>query len=138
MTVVFDTHVVIAALVTNGLCHEAFRRAVRRRLLVSSAPLLDELESTLRRKFVVSPDVRTFLRTLRKQLRLVEPQPLPSQVCRDPDDDLVSATAIAAVADRIVTGDQDLLVLRAFDGIQLVSPRQFLEWLDGRPDAANG
>ena len=82
--------------------------------------------------------MRTFLRTLRQQIRLVEPRRLPSQGCRDPDDDLVLATAIAAVADRIVTGDQDLLVLRAYDGMQLVSPRQVLEWLDGRTDAAGG
>ena len=97
--------------------------------------MLDELESTLHRKFTVTAQVRACLRTFREHIQLVDPSPLPASVCRDPDDDLVLATATAAVADGIVTGDQDLLVLRAHEGIQLISPRQFLEWLDGRRDA---
>lgn len=130
MTVVFDTNVVIAALLTNGLCHECFRRAVRARLLVSSPALLDELESTLRRKFSLAAPAETFLRTFRDHVRLVSATPLPDPVCRDPDDDLVLATAVAAEAHAVVTGDQDLLVLRSYGAVRLVSPRQFLEWLD--------
>jgi len=128
--VVFDTNVVVAALLTNGLCHECFRRAVRRRLLVSSPALLQELEATLRRKFAVTSATEEFLATLRDQVNLVDPVPLPARVCRDEDDDVVLATAVAACAERIVTGDQDLLVLGAYEGVALVSPRQFLEWLD--------
>ena len=134
MIVVFDTNVIVAALLTNGLCHECFRRAVRRRLLASSPGLLDELESTLRRKFVVTPSARAFLQTFRNQVRLVDPAPLPAPVCRDRDDDLVLATALSAGAERIVTGDRDLLVLGEYAGVRLVSPRQFIEWLDGKPD----
>lgn len=133
MTVVFDTNVVVAALVAKGLCHEALRRAVRLRLLASSASLVDELNATLRRKFVVTPAVAAFLTTFRHEIPLVEPQPLAAPVCRDPDDDMVLATAVAASAQLIVTGDQDLLVLEAYEGIRLVSPRAFLEWLDGQP-----
>ena len=136
MTVVFDTNVVVAALLTNGLCHECFRRAVRRRLLVSSPALLQELESTLRRKFEITAAAETFLDAYRAQVRLVDPMALPARVCRDEDDDLVLATAVTAGADRIVTGDQDLLVLGTYEAVHLVSPRQFLEWLDGKEDPA--
>ena len=132
MTVVFDANVIVAALLTHGLCHECFRRAVRRRLLVSSPVLLQELESTLRRKFAITTAAKAFLGTFRDQVRLVDPAPLPARVCRDEDNDLVLATAVAAGADRIVTGDEDLLVLGAYEGIRVVSPRQFLEWLDGQ------
>ena len=135
MTVVFDTNVVVAALLTNGLCHECFRRTVRRRLLVSSPALLKELESTLRRKFAVITATAEFLATLRDQVRLVDPIPLPARVCSDEDDDLVLATALAAEADSVVTGDQDLLVLGAYQGVRLVPPREFLEWLEGSEKA---
>ena len=93
--------------------------------------MLDELEEVLARKFVVTPRVKTFIRTLRSQVELVTPEALPSPVCRDRDDDLVLGTAMAAGADRIVTGDRDLLVLRRHENIELVTPREFLEWLDG-------
>lgn len=135
MTVVFDTNVIVAALLTNGLCHECFRRAVRRRLLASSPALLKELESTVRRKFAVTAAAEAFLGALRDRVRLVDPIPLPARVCRDQDDDLVLATAMAAGADLIVTGDQDLLVLGTYEGMRLVTPRQYLEWLDGNEHA---
>lgn len=130
MTVVFDANVLVAALIAKGLCHEAFHRAVRLRVLASSVPLMDELEATLRRKFVVSPTVAAFLAGFREQIRIVEPAALPMPVCRDPDDDMVLATAVAAAADLIVTGDQDLLVLGNYQAIQIVSPRKFIELLD--------
>lgn len=135
MTAVFDTNVLIAALVAKGLCHEAFQRAVRLRVLASSEPLLDELEATLRKKFVIVPTTTAFLAALRQQVRLVEPVSIPVPVCRDPDDDVVLATAVAAGADVIVTGDQDLQVLGDYQRIPILNPRQFLEWLDGMAGA---
>jgi predicted nucleic acid-binding protein len=42
---------------------------------------------------------------------------------------MVLATALAGKADVIVTGDEDLLVLKKFGGIRIVSPRQFLKLL---------
>lgn len=135
MTVVFDTNVIVAALLSNGLCHECFRRVVRGRLLASSPALLQELESTLRRKFAVTVAAEAFLGALRDRVRLVDPIPLPARVCRDRDDDLVLATAMAAGAELIVTGDQDLLVLGTYEGVRLVTPREFLEWLDGNEQA---
>ena len=92
--------------------------------------MLDELQSTLRRKFAVDPSVDAFQRNLHDQVRLVDPAPLPSPVCHDPDDDRVLATAISGRAELVVTGDQDLLVLQQYEGVRVVSPRQFLEWLD--------
>jgi uncharacterized protein len=133
VTVVVDTNVVVAALVAKGLCHEVFHRAVRMRVLASSIPLMDELDTTRREKFVVTPATTTFLASFREQTRLVEPAALPGSVSRDSDDDVVLATAVAAGADVIVTGDQDLQVLGAYDGIRILSPRQFLEWLDSVP-----
>jgi putative PIN family toxin of toxin-antitoxin system len=130
VTAVLDTNVVVAALVAEGLCREVVHRAIRRRVLASSTRLLDGLDSTLRRKFTITPATAAFLKALRQQTRLVEPGALPRPICRDPDDDLVLATAVAAGADLIVTGDENLLVLKADEGIPIISPRHFLERLD--------
>ncbi len=129
MTVVFDTNVLVAALLTNGLSHECFRGGTARSPL-RRQPCSTSSESTLRRKFAVDPSVDAFLQNLHDQVRLVDPAPLPSPVCRDPDDDLVLATAISGRAELVGTSDQDLLVLQQYEGVRVVSPRQFLEWLD--------
>ena len=130
MTIVLDTNVLVAALVAEGLCREVVHRAVRRRMLASSTRLLDELDSTLKRKFTITPATAAFLKAFRHQCRLVEPLVLRKPVCRDADDDLVLATAVAAGAELIVTGDDDLLVLKEYEGVAIVSPRRFLERLD--------
>lgn len=134
MTAVFDTDVMVAALLASGLSHECFQRTVRQRMLASSPALLDDVESTLRPKFLITLPVEAFLRNLRSQIRLVEPTPLPSRVCPDEHGDLVLATAAEAGADVIVSADSGLLAMGAYEGIRLVSPRWFLRWLDGREE----
>ena len=126
MTVVLDTNVLVAALVASGLCHEVVHRCLRGHTVVSSAALLDELEKTLRDRFSLTPQARLFLKQLRAHIRLVDAPPLPAPVCRDPDDDVVLATAVAGQADAVVTGDQDLLVLKVYERIRILTPREFV------------
>ncbi len=126
MTVVLDTNVLVAALVAKGLCHEVVVRALGACTVVTSTPLLDELERTLRAKFTLGPAANAFLEQLRVRVHLVEPVTLPSPVSRDADDDVVLATAVAAGAAVVVTGDQDLLVIGCYSGVDIISPREFL------------
>lgn len=95
MTVVLDTSVLVAALVAKGLCLEVVQRTIRMRCLVSSPALLEELESTLRLKFAVTPVVARFLTLLREQTTLVEPFVLPQPVCRDPGHHFFRSTSRA-------------------------------------------
>ncbi len=62
---------------------------------------------------------------LRSRFEVVEPVALGSQMCRDPDDDVVLGTAVAGRCDVIVTGDKDLLDLVSYRDIAIVSPRAF-------------
>lgn len=126
MTVVIDTNVIVAALVAKGLCHEVVVRALGTCTVVTSPELLDELERTLRAKFTLGPATRDFLRWLRLRVRLVEPVALPAPLARDEDDDMVLATAVAARAAVILSGDQDLLVIGSYSGVDIASPRAFL------------
>lgn len=65
----------------------------------------------------------------RRHATWVEATGLEEPACRDPDDDWVLATAVAGEAEVIVTGDADLLDLRTYRGIAILSPRGFLEHL---------
>ena len=56
------------------------------------------------------------------------PIPVPSTL-RDPDDLHVLVCAVGADADAIVTGDDDLLSLAAFEVIPILTVRQALEKL---------
>ena len=50
--------------------------------------------------------------------------PVPS-ICRDPEDNIIIACAVDAQADYIVTGDEDLLILKRYKGIVILNPRNF-------------
>ena len=54
---------------------------------------------------------------------------LKVSVSRDPQDDMVLACALAAKADVIVTGDEDLLTLSHFQHICIAKPRAAVAWL---------
>ncbi len=127
MRVVFDTNVVVAGLAARGLCHELIELHLPVHQPILSPDLWKELISALRDKLGLEPDELPFLELYRRHSTWVEPARLEAPVCRDPDDDRVLAAAIAGEAEALVTGDGDLLVLGAFQGVRIVSPREFLE-----------
>jgi putative PIN family toxin of toxin-antitoxin system len=57
---------------------------------------------------------------------------LPAPVSRDPDDDKFLACALAAGADCIVSGDRDLLDLSSYEGVVVMSPRDFVDRFEER------
>ena len=60
------------------------------------------------------------------ELTLALPE-LPGAVPLDPKDDMIVATAVAADADALVTGDRrHLLSLGHYEGIRILGPRAFL------------
>ena len=85
--------------------------------LFTSSLLLDELADALgRSKFAVLLASQLITPTFLMQrygllAKLVNPQTIERTVPNDADDDVVIATALAAQADVIATGDSDLLVL---------------------------
>jgi len=95
--------------------------------LVLSPDIVAEFEGVLLRKFSLSQseltDVRTLLAEATNQICL-EVDPI-EPVSRDPDDDKILACASVSQADYLVTGDEDLLVVRQYGGTKILAPRDF-------------
>jgi putative PIN family toxin of toxin-antitoxin system len=64
------------------------------------------------------------LRNYQRLSTTITARRLAQQVSRDADDDAVLACALAAQADLIVSGDADLLVLKQFQGIRIMTAAQ--------------
>ena len=126
MKLVFDTNVVVAGIVAEGLCREILEIHVPEHDVILSQVLWDELVVTLRRKFRLTPDDLPILALYRQHAAWCEPAKLAEAVCRDPDDDWVLATSLAGEADAIASDDADLLTLDRYSGIEILSPRQFV------------
>jgi putative PIN family toxin of toxin-antitoxin system len=126
MRIVLDTNVLIAALISQGVCSELLEHCALNHLLVTSDFIVGELHEHLLKKFKYdAKEANEAIALLRSQMESVTPIPLENQVCRDADDDQVLSTAIAGKATCIITGDNDLLVLQRFKDIEIVSPANF-------------
>ena len=53
-------------------------------------------------------------------------------ICRDPKDDMVFECAVLAGASIIVSGDKDLLAVKTYEGIRVLTPREFLQQLESQ------
>jgi uncharacterized protein len=126
MRVVLDTNVLIAAFLNPGLCAEIYRHCLKHHELILSEYILGEFRRNLLHQLgQTGPDVAEALETLSGEAVQVTPHSLEKPICEDPSDDPILGTAVAGRADYLVSGDKDLLALRKFGRIQIVSPRVF-------------
>jgi putative PIN family toxin of toxin-antitoxin system len=129
--VVYDTNVLISGLFWKGIPRQVIHFARQGDVqAVTCQILLDELKDVLTRPNkpfqlseqeadLVLDDILTFS-------QVIVPADIP-QVCRDPNDNVVLACALAADAKYIVTGDPDLLTLKEHEQISIVTARVFFD-----------
>ena len=129
MRVVFDTNILVSALVfPGGRGEAALQRIIEEQDdLILSKPILDELLVILARKFsrdaeelarfaVFMSTIATFV-SPRRRLRVVKDEP----------DNRVLECALTGRAQAIITGDHVLLALENFRGVRLLSLREYLD-----------
>ena len=127
MKIVVDTNVLISGVFFGGLPGRILSAIVRRRITAcATAEIIDEYEEIAqemisRRKGYLS---NAILAPLIEAMEVIEPV-TRVKACRDPDDDKFLGCAKDARALYIVSGDKDLLVLSEFEGIQIVTAKEF-------------
>ncbi|MBS3030242.1 MAG: putative toxin-antitoxin system toxin component, PIN family [Dolichospermum sp. DET50] len=133
MKVVLDTNIWVSAIIWGGIPDQILLLREQQKLtIVMSQELLDELESTFNKR-KLAPKLKALSLTVPTVINLIQEsvifypiQQLNVPELRDADDNIILATAIAAKADVIITGDQDLLILFAYQGIAIRTAKDFL------------
>jgi hypothetical protein len=129
--VVFDSNVYVSALaLPGGLAERAMRAAMEGAFeLLLSRPIMDEVLGVLSRKFARDREevARTAL-FLAELGQLVTPTKHVHVLADEPDNRILEC-ARAGHADVIVTGDAQMLLLGSWEGIEIVSLRQFVNRL---------
>jgi putative PIN family toxin of toxin-antitoxin system len=135
LRVVVDTGILIGALITSGTPPDLIYRAWRKKAfeLITSEWQLEELRRVSRypklRKYLKPAEVGTLVNGLRRQAIVL--QELPKvEFSPDPDDNPLLATAIAGMAEYLLTGDKrDLLSLQKVETCQIITARAFADLL---------
>lgn len=132
MKVFLDTNVLASSIATRGLCSELLEIVIHDHELLTCRPMLRELERVLTEKLrLPEPVVAGFLGLLKAEATVVESRKNPSIPIKDADDIRILACAIGGKANVFVTGDKELLDLRKFEDLAVVSPRELWNQLAG-------
>ena len=133
MRVVLDTNVIVAAFAARGLCAEVFEVCVSGHSIVLSEHILSETQDKLIKKVKLTKKAAlAIIDYLRGIAEIVTPVRLDKSICRDKDDVIIIGTAISGLANFIITGDEDLLILKTYKDVKIVTPRQFWSSLRGQ------
>lgn len=138
MRAVIDTNVLVSRLLSaQGTPATVFQRWEEEQfVLMVSAPILDEYRRVLAydrlRKLhrLSDEDIQNLVTGIQQVAVFVEVQGILRVVPDDPDDDRFVECAVEGRADVIVSGNDHLLRLKAYQGIQILTPAAFLALLD--------
>ena len=132
MKIVVDTNIFISAYIYGGDVRGITTRYAKKSdALFITDEIMNEVKNVFGRpKFGLSKEQFDYVITdIEKHGNKVTvlPQHQIGAVCRDPKDIKYLECAVAAKADCIITGDLDLLVLKEYNGIKILTAKEYLD-----------
>jgi uncharacterized protein len=135
LKVVVDTNVIASGILLGGLPGKVveaiyngdFHTYASAEIVEEYNETIEEILNSKKKKFVkIKPPYRGILIPLIEKLNLIEVHS-KIKICRDPDDDKFIECAEDAKALYIVSGDKDLLSIRKYKNIDIVTVREFYD-----------
>ena len=129
MRVVFDTNILVSALVFPGGQGEAALRRIIEEIdqLVLSRPILEELLDVLGRKFARDAEELAHVAVYLSEIATIVAPKQRIRAVKDEPDNRILECAVAGHTAVIVTGDKVLLTLKRYEEIRLLTLRDYLE-----------
>lgn len=125
--VTIDTNVIISALIFGGNSKIIIEKLLKREFVAfTSIQLVSELVETLLIKFNFTKEMILKLDALIASNFVVVYPTKRINVARDVDDNRVLEVAVTSNSKYIITGDKDLLIIKRYKNIEILSPKEFL------------
>lgn len=125
--VTIDTNVIISALIFGGNSKIIIEKLLKREFIAfTSIQLVSELVETLLIKFDFTREMILKLDALIASNFAVVYPTKRINVARDVDDNRVLEVAVTSNSKYIITGDKDLLVIKRYKNIDIISPKEFI------------
>lgn len=129
MKIVIDTNVLISGVFFGGFPREILNAVVGQKITAyATAEIISEYEEVVqemidRKQGHIN---KTILSPLIKVMEIIEPI-TQVEICRDFDDNKFLGCAKDSHALYIVSGDKDLLIIKKYENIQIVTAKEFYE-----------
>ena len=133
MKITLDTNVLISATFWQGEAFKVISLIEQKKVVCYlSEAILQEyskvlhsdeiIEKTEKKQLIVKP---TLMKVI-EMCKIVDPQRIIDAVNDDPDDNKILECAVEAQVDFIISYDRHLLNFKEFEGIRIISPKEFL------------
>ena len=133
MKVILDTNVIFSAFAARGLANAIFELCLDKHTIIISEHILSELQNNFQKKLKMPTDkVRLIIEYLREFCTISDYRRLDRKICRDLDDAKILGLSEMTKPDYIITGDADLLVLKEYHAVPIITPREFWEVSKGK------
>jgi len=130
MKVVLDTNIFFSSFYWAGNPRKVFDRVTKGldELFITDG-ILNEIASVMNRKkyYKVSVnDINEYVKIIESYSIKITLNDIP-EISRDLDDNKILQCAVDGNCDFIVTGDDDLLVLKEYKNIKIIKPKDYLD-----------
>lgn len=130
MKIVLDTNILISALIFGGKPHQVLSLVLEGKIQAFTSPLLTaEFFDVVSKKFDLSAEELARAKSqIENKFLTVQPKS-NIKIARDDDNNRVLEAAVEGGCKYIITGDRDLLDLKIYKNIKIVTPEIFLSLL---------
>ena len=127
IAVTFDTNVLLSATLWDGsVAQKVLFDCIQRDIKIYSSPeILAEYRKVLKRDFeFTDEEIGEILGTVMKVINIIEPNEKVNIVKNDPDDNKIIECAIASKSQYLITYDKELLKIKEYQGIKIITPEE--------------
>ena len=132
MKLVLDTNIYISSFFWGGNPRKIMERIISGKdsLFVSKEILTEVFSVMARPKFNVREEyIYRFINAIEEIAYNVKLTGIIKNICRDKDDDKIVECASLSNADFIITGDDDLLTIKEFRSIRIITANEYVNIL---------
>jgi uncharacterized protein len=130
MKIVIDSNIFVSSFFWGGYPREVFERIINGLdELYITDEIIREITSVMNsKKFNVnSIEIEDYVKIIERYSKKVVLKSVPKSISRDKKDDKILQCGLDGNVDYIVTGDKDLLVLKEYETIKIIKPKDYLE-----------
>ena len=132
MKIVLDSNIFVSSFYWAGNPRKVFDRVTNGldELYITDDILREIISVMSEKKFDTCFDeIREYVRIIESYSIKLSSNDIPEKISRDKDDNKILQCGFDGNVDFIITGDNDLLVLKEYKKIKIVKPKEFLESL---------
>ena len=129
MKIVIDTNVLISGIFWSGPPSKILHAWQQEKFELALTPqIFEEYQRVAKILYKQYPriEITSIIDLIARNAIIYEPLGKNITISRDPDDDKFIHCALAADAKYIISGDNDLLVLKNYFDIEIITPYQFV------------